>query len=162
MSTDINTNACLSFRIGSETFATSVNHAHEILELTKITKIPHAPVFMKGVTNLRGTVLPVIDTRIKFGFPATAATDDSCIIVLNIEANNRNIVIGALVDSVTEVFDVLPGDIKPLPTIGARYNAGFIKGTIKSGDDFILFLDIDKVFSTEEMIQIQHAECSVD
>jgi len=145
----------LSFKVGQETFAASVTHVHEILELTKITKIPHAPAFMKGVTNLRGTVLPVVDTRIKFGFPTVEATPDTCIIVLNITVHDKSILVGALVDAVIEVFDAMADDIKPLPSIGSKYNTEFIKGTIKVGDDFILFLDIDKVFSTEELIQVQ-------
>jgi len=155
MSTVSNTDSCLSFRVGQEIFAASVAYVHEILELTKITKIPHAPAFMKGVTNLRGTVLPVVDTRIKFGLPAPETTQDACIIVLNITANDKKILIGALVDAVIEVVSYSVDEVKPLPSIGSKYNTDFIKGTTKMGDDFVLFLDIDRVFSSDELIQVQ-------
>ena len=151
-----NTEACLSFRIGGELFATSVFQAHEILPLSKITKVPHAPVFMKGVTNLRGSILPVIDTRLKFGFESQEPTEDTCIIVLNITTENTPVLLGALVDSVVEVFEISPEDVKPLPPIGAKYDTDFIKGAIKSRDDnFIMFLDVNKVFSTDELIKLK-------
>lgn len=154
----VQTDACLSFKIGTEIFAASVAHVNEILELTRITRVPHAPSFMIGVTNLRGAVLPVIDTRAKFGFPETAATPDTCIIVLNLTAGDKPILIGALVDAVVEVFDVAADAIKPLPPFGSRYRTDFITGTIKAGDEFIMLLDIEKVFTTAELAQIHHTD----
>lgn len=148
--------ACLSFRIGGELFATSVFQTHEILPLSKITTVPHAPVFMKGVTNLRGTILPVIDTRLKFGFDSQEPTDETCIIVLNIMVENTPVLLGALVDSVVEVFEITAEDIKPLPSIGS--NNDFIKGAIRSGDNFIMFLDVEKAFSTDELINLRAFE----
>ncbi|MDJ1493870.1 chemotaxis protein CheW [Cytophagaceae bacterium DM2B3-1] len=166
MSTEsVSIQSYLSFKLGQEIFAANVLTVNEVLEVGKITKVPHAPAFMRGVTNLRGTVLPVIDTRVKFGMTPVAETQDSCIIVLtiaqNVEANGeagKHIVIGALVDSVVEVFEASQEQIKPLPAMGVRYNANFIKGTFKVGEDFIMFLDIDKVFSSEELVVLNNSE----
>src|SRR5687768_11883119 len=94
----------LTFRLGGEIFAASVLHVIEILELSKITKVPRSPAFMRGVINLRGNVLPVIDTRSKFGLESAADTVDTCIMVLNIESGNEKIMVGALVDAVQEVL----------------------------------------------------------
>jgi purine-binding chemotaxis protein CheW len=155
MTTPLNNDSCLTYKIGQETFAASVNHVHEILEMRKITKIPHSPVFMKGVTNLRGIVLPVVDTRIKFGLPAAEPTLDTCIVVLNLMVNDNTVLVGALVDSVVEVFDAKEEDIKPLPPIGSKYDSDFIKGTVKVGEEFILFLDVHRVFTTDELMKVQ-------
>ncbi|MDJ1501415.1 chemotaxis protein CheW [Xanthocytophaga agilis] len=162
MSTEsVSIQSYLSFKLGQEIFAANVLTVNEVLEVGKITKVPHAPAFMRGVTNLRGTVLPVIDTRVKFGMTPVAETQDSCIIVLTIAQNaeaGKHIVIGALVDSVVEVFEASQEQIKPLPAMGVRYNANFIKGTFKVGEDFIMFLDIDKVFSSEELVVLNSSE----
>ncbi|MDJ1479712.1 chemotaxis protein CheW [Cytophagaceae bacterium YF14B1] len=162
MSTEsVSIQSYLSFKLGQEIFAANVLTVNEVLEVGKITKVPHAPAFMRGVTNLRGTVLPVIDTRVKFGMTPVAETQDSCIIVLTIAQNaeaGKHIVIGALVDSVVEVFEASQEQIKPLPAMGVRYNANFIKGTFKVGEDFIMFLDIDKVFSSEELVVLNNSE----
>jgi purine-binding chemotaxis protein CheW len=149
--------AYLSFRIGTEVFAASVAQIHEILELTRITRVPHAPPFMKGVTNLRGSVLPVIDTRAKFGFPQTPPTPDTSIIVLDITTSDKNFMLGALVDAVIEVFEMSPDALKPLPPFGSKYPAEFVTGMIQKDDGFVMLLDIGKVFTTAELIQLQHS-----
>lgn len=99
-------NSYLSFKLENETFAVTVERVHEILEIPTVTKVPKSPDFMTGVINLRGNVLPVIDTRIKFGLAKTDFTIDSCIIVLSIMMENEQITIGALVDSVQEVLEL--------------------------------------------------------
>lgn len=152
MMTDASKESCVSFKIGQEIFAVSVRHIHEILEVGKITAIPHAPTFMKGVMNLRGAVLPVVDSRIKFGMPATQVTEDTSILVLDLTVGEKKLRIGAMVDAVNEVFEVDAETIIPLPAIGTRYNTDFIRGTVKSGEDFILFLDVIKVFTTDELV----------
>jgi purine-binding chemotaxis protein CheW len=156
------TTAYLSFRIGTEIFAASVTQIHEILELTRITRVPHAPPYMRGVTNLRGTVLPVIDSRAKFGFPETPPTPDTSIVVLDITSDDKNIVLGALVDAVIEVFELSPEALKPLPPFGSKYPAEFVTGMIQKDDGFVMLLDIEKVFTTAELVQLQqsHHEAS--
>jgi len=147
----------LTFRLGDEIFAASVAKVLEILELSKITKVPRSPGFMRGVINLRGNVLPVIDTRSKFGLEKTPDTVNTCIMVLNLEIGIEQITVGALVDAVLEVFEIDESRTLPPPTLGSKYKAEFITGMFKSDQDFIMLLDMDKVFSTEELTIVQEA-----
>lgn len=150
----------LSFKLDEEIFAVDVAKVHEVLEFTTITKIPRVPDFMSGVINLRGSVVPVIDLRMKFGLSKTERTIDTCIIVLEISIEGEKIVIGALADSVQEVFDIEPHQIEPAPNIGNRYKANFIMGMGKRDENFIMILDIDKIFSSEELEVFQEAGSS--
>lgn len=145
----------LSFKLGEETFAANVSKVLNILEMTKITKVPKAPEYMKGVINLRGTVLPLVDTRIKFGLSATEFTVNTCILVLDIEVGEENIQVGALVDAVQEVLEIEPQQILPPPNIGSKYHSQFILGMYKASEDqFIMILDMDKVFSADEIMEL--------
>ena len=155
------TKSFLSFKLAQEHFAIEVMKIMEILEVPKITKVPHAPDFLKGVVNLRGGVLPVIDARIKFGLPSIAMTVDTCILVLSIELNEENITVGALVDSVSEVFEMEEKHIQPSPSIGAKYRADFIQGMIKEKDQFMMLLNIDKVFSSEDLESLLETKAEV-
>lgn len=146
---------CLSFKLGEEVFAIDVSKVINILEMSHITKIPKAPEYMKGVINLRGTVLPVIDLRTKFGLPEKEATVDTSIIVLSIDLSGEQVLIGTLVDAVREVLELKTADIAPSPTIGAKYNSGFIEGMWRINEKFIMILNIDKVFSTDEVIDFK-------
>jgi purine-binding chemotaxis protein CheW len=146
----------LTFRLDDELFATSVADVSEILELSKITKVPRAPHFMRGVINLRGTVLPVVDTRLKFGIEKTPDTVNTCILVLNLTIDGQQIVLGAVVDSVQEVLEIDTTSIQPAPSIGSRYKSGFISGMVKHQDQFIMLLNIGLVFSTEELSILQN------
>jgi purine-binding chemotaxis protein CheW len=145
----------LTFQMGDEVFAANVSKVLEILEIPAITKVPQAPSFMRGVINLRGTVLPVIDTRAKFGLPVVSDTIDTCIIVLNIEKQHETIAIGAIVDAVQEVTEIDDTTIQPVPGIGIKYKTEFITGMVKLNDRFIILLNIDKVFTTEEATLLQ-------
>ncbi len=145
----------LTFKLGEELFAVHVGKVLNILELVKITEIPRSPDYMKGVINLRGSVLPVIDTRIKFGMSPTVYTQNTCIIVLNVDIEDEIVDVGALVDSVQEVLEVDDEQIQPPPSIGAKYKSEFINGMIKNDDIFIMLLNMDKVFSTDEVIELQ-------
>ena len=145
-------NSFLSFKLGDETFAANVSKVLTILEMTKITKVPQAPAYMQGVINLRGTVLPVIDTRIKFGLSPTEFSANTCILVLDIEIENESLHIGGLVDSVQEVLEIEPHQILPPPNIGNRYKSQFINGMFKlTEDEFIMLLDMDKIFNVEDL-----------
>ena len=146
----------LSFRLGEETFATDVQKVLNILELKPITKVPHAPEFMRGVINLRGNVLPVIDMRVKFGMTKIETSVDTCIIVLNVAINGEEVMLGILVDAVSEVLEIDENLIEPSPSIGTRYKAEFLKGMWRNGEDsFIMLLNIDLIFSTDEVIMLQ-------
>lgn len=144
-------NSFLSFKLGDEEFAAHVGKVLNILEMTKITEVPRAPEYMKGVINLRGTVLPVIDTRIKFGMPATAYTTNTCIIVLDIDMDGESIHVGALVDSVQAVLEFDSTDIMPAPSIGSKYRSEFIEGVVNVDNKFIMILNMDAVFSSDEL-----------
>ena len=148
-------NSYLSFKLGQEMFATHVNNVLNILELTDITPVPRSPAYMKGVINLRGAVLPVVDTRLKFSMPAIVNTNDTCILVLNVNIDNEEVNIGGLVDSVQEVLEIDSKDILPAPSIGNKYKTEFIKGVYMVNEEFVMLLDMDKIFSTDELIIIK-------
>jgi len=147
----VTTQSYLTFRLGEESFAAHVSYVLEILEVTKITRVPRSPEYMRGVVNLRGNVLPVIDTRQKFGFETVADTVNTCIIVLNIETDKQKIMLGALVDSVQEVLDIDPATIQQPPSLGSKYRSEFIEGMVKEGDQFVMILNAALVFSTDEV-----------
>ena len=150
------TNQYLAFHLGEEVFAVEVSHVREILEYTAPTKIPQTPEFMKGVINLRGSVVPVIDMRLKLGLADKEITVDTCIIVVEALFDGEKTVMGALVDSVREVFELEPDQIEPSPKIGTQLKTEFIKGMGKKDDSFFIILDIDRVFSAEELAAVQH------
>lgn len=148
------TTSFLSFKLSSENFTIPVMKILEILEVPKITKVPQAPNFLVGVINLRGAVLPVIDTRVKFGMSPIEYTINTCILVLSIEVNEETIEVGALVDSVSKVFELNENKILPSPTIASKYRVDYVKGMIQEDDHFLMVLDIDKVFSSNDLDSI--------
>lgn len=150
----------LTFKLDEEVFGVDVAKVREILDLIKITKVPQTPDFMRGVINLRGSVVPVVDMRLKFGLEATESTVNTCIVVVEVELEGENTVLGALVDSVQEVFELEPTEIEPAPRIGTKLKTEFIKGMGKRDDRFIILLNIDKVFSTEELELVQSVQTS--
>ncbi len=156
MSNSVETlNSFLTFRLGDELFAANVSKVLEILEIPKITKVPRSPAFMRGVVNLRGNVLPVIDTRNKFGLPSVEDTINSCILVLTIALEDKEIVLGTIVDAVQEVMEIEDSAIQPLPSVGTKYKSEFIEGMVKRDDQFIMILDINRLFSSNEASILQ-------
>jgi purine-binding chemotaxis protein CheW len=141
----------LTFKLTEEVFAVDVAKVREILELTTITKVPRTPDYMRGVINLRGSVVPVMDMRLKFGMPATEKTVNTCIIVVEVLHEGEIIVIGALADSVQEVFELEPDQIEPAPRIGTKFTTDFILGMGKNNGQFIMILNIDRTFSSAEL-----------
>lgn len=141
----------LTFKLDDEFFAINVCKVLEILEVKPITKVPKSPSFMKGVINLRGNILPVIDTRNKFSMQAEEFTIDTCIIVLNINTGKEPLLVGAIVDSVQKVVDIPTESIQPSVSFGAIYREDFLNGIGKVDEDFVMILNIDKVFSAEEI-----------
>jgi purine-binding chemotaxis protein CheW len=155
MSTSNQIQTYLSFKMSEELFAINVSKVINILEIRQITKVPKTPVYMKGVINLRGTVLPVVDLRIKFGLPEKENTVDTSIIVLNIEKDGETIMLGTLVDAVREVLELKDDEIAPSPSIGTKYNSGFIQGMYRMEEHFIMILDIDKIFSVDDIVDVK-------
>jgi purine-binding chemotaxis protein CheW len=154
----------LTFKLGNEVFATDVAKVREVLDLTAITAIPRTPPFMRGVINLRGSVVPVVDLRLCFDMTKTESTRNTCIVVVEVLLDNEATVIGALADSVEEVIDLEPEQIQPAPRIGTQIRTDFIKGMGKRDTQFIMILDIDKVFSAEELasVRVQDANRPVE
>lgn len=144
----------LTFKLAEEVFSLDVSKVREILELTNITKVPRTPEYMRGVINLRGSVVPVVDLRLKFGMSATENTINTCIIVVEVKMDDEIIVLGALADSVQEVVEMEPDHIEAAPHIGTRLNTEFIRGMGKVDNHFVMILDIDKVFSEYELTTI--------
>lgn len=157
--TDITeTRQYLTFKLGAETFAIEVAKVREVLDLTTITAIPKTPEFMAGVINLRGNVVTVVDLRLCFGMPKTENTRNTCIVVVEVRLDNESIVIGALADSVEEVINLEPEQIQPAPRMGTQLRTDFIQGMGKRDTQFIMILDIDRVFSAEEIAVVCEPE----
>ena len=145
----------LTFKLDDEIFALDIGKVREVLDFTSITKVPRTPEFMRGVINLRGSVVPVVDLRLKFGMAKTEKTVNTCIIIVEVTVDNETTILGALADSVQEVMDLEPDHIEPAPKIGTRLSTEFIKGMGKHNDHFIIILDVDKIFSTDELALVQ-------
>jgi len=150
-------NSYLSFKLGDDEFAAHVSKVLNILEMIKITPVPRSPEYMKGVVNLRGAVLPIIDTRIKFGMTPTEYTQNTCIVVMDILMDKDTIQLGALVDSVVSVIEIENDQIQPPPSLGSKYKSEFILGVAKIEEHFIMILDMDKVFSSDELIMVMES-----
>ncbi|MBP7232730.1 MAG: purine-binding chemotaxis protein CheW [Syntrophaceae bacterium] len=141
----------LAFKMDGEVFALDVSQVREILDYTKITKVPQTPDYMKGVINLRGAVVPVVDMRLKFNMPSQERTVNTCIIVVEVHLEEEQAVLGVLVDSVQAVFGLEPSKVEPPPRIGTKLNTDFILGMGKRGEDLVIILDVDRIFSLDEM-----------
>jgi len=141
----------LTFKLGEEEFGAHVSQVLNILEMTRITEVPQAPDYMKGVINLRGMVLPVIDTRIKFGMTETEYTHNTCIVVMDIEMEGDTIHLGAIVDEVLSVVEIEDSQIEPPPSLGNQYQSDFILGMAKIEDQFVMLLEMKRIFSSEEI-----------
>src|SRR5580698_5777249 len=150
----------LTFKLGNESFGIDVAKVREILDFTTITEIPRTPEFMSGVINLRGNVVPVVDLRLCFQMSKTVRTRNTCIVVVEVLLESEPTVIGALADSVEEVIDLEPDQIQPAPRIGTQIRTDFIKGIGKRDTQFIMILDIDRVFSAEELAAVRVPEAS--
>ena len=141
----------LTFKLSGEVFGVDVAKVREILEFTSITKIPRTPEFMCGVINLRGSVVPVMDMRRKFGMPQSEKTVNTCIVVVEVLHEGEIVVVGALADSVQEVCELEPDRIEPPPRIGTGFNTDFIQGMGNDDGQFIMILNIDNTFNNTEL-----------
>jgi purine-binding chemotaxis protein CheW len=149
------TNQYLTFQLSEEIFALDIAKVREVLEYTKVTKVPQTPDMMIGVINLRGSVVPVIDLRLKFGMGMSERTVNTCIIIIEVAIDDEITLIGALVDSVKEVMDMDSDHIEPPPKIGTQLNTEYIKGMGKQNEQFVIILDIEKIFSVDELSMVQ-------
>ena len=141
----------ITFRLGDELFAIDVIQVREVLDRTAITRVPTAPSYVRGVVNVRGTAIPVVDLRLKFGLPAHTDTVHTRIIVLEVMLDGEKAVVGGLADSVHDVICLDPQQIDEAPRLAMRWRSELIKGMGKQGDEFVIILDINRVFSSDEV-----------
>ena len=161
MSTAITSSAqYITFHLGNELFAIDVAQVREILELTQITRVPTAPDYLRGVVNVRGKAIPVVDLRRKFGLPPAADTLNSRVVVLELELEGEVTVVGGIADSVHEVIELDPAQINPPPRIASRWRTELIRGMARRGEQFIIILDIGTVFASDELALLQEAGAS--
>jgi purine-binding chemotaxis protein CheW len=156
MSNDVkvSTSQHLTFRLEGELFALEVAQVREVLDLVPITKVPRAPDYMRGMINVRGSVVPVVDLRVKFGIAPNETTRDSRIIVLEVDIDGEKMVVGAIADAVHEVTELEAGEIEAVPRIGMRWNTSFMRGIGKRNERFVILLDVDRIFSDTEIDQV--------
>jgi len=154
---DTQTNSYLTFKLGEEEFGIHVSQVLNILEMTKITSIPQSPDFMKGVINLRGMVLPVVDIRLKFGLPEIPPTNNTCIIVMDLKLGDEIVHIGSIVDEVVSVLEIEEDQIEGSPNLGKQYQSEFIQGMAREDDAFIMLLDMERVFNAAEISSISES-----
>jgi len=144
----------LTFRLDKELFGVDIAKVREVLEFSTVTKVPRTPAFMRGVINLRGNVVPVVDMRLKMGLPCTERTVDTCVIITEVVVDQDAVIVGALVDSVQEVLELDGGSVVPPPHIGTRIDTSVIYGMGKRDDQFVMILDIDRVFPSGELKEV--------
>ncbi|MDT8442677.1 MAG: chemotaxis protein CheW [Desulfuromonadales bacterium] len=147
----------VTFSLGKELFGVEVTRTREILSMTSVTKVPQTPDYLLGVINLRGQVVPVVDMRLKLGLPAGEETEDTCIIVVEVQVDGETIVVGALSDAVREVLEIRQDQIEPAPRLGTRLKTEFITGMGKVDEQFMILLNIDRVFSSDDLTIVQDA-----
>jgi purine-binding chemotaxis protein CheW len=158
MKTIDQTHHYLSIKLNDELFAINVKKVLEVLQKQHITQVPNVPDFIKGVINFRGEIVPVIEARQKFKMPERATTQKNVIIVLDLEVKDKKILLGVIVDGVKDVLELSDEDIKDVPDMGTNYNIEFIKGMVKLDNGFLMLLNVDRVFSSEEINIIDNTQ----
>ena len=144
----------LTFRLGAEDYAFEILKVQEIIKLLEITRVPRTPSFVKGVINLRGKVIPIVDLRLKFNMEAHDPTNKTCIIVVQVARGDTKVIMGTIVDEVSEVLDITNNQIEAAPVLGSEVDTHFILGMAKVKDRVKILLDVDRVLSTDEIIKV--------
>ena len=148
----------VTFKLDAETYALPISQVREVLEFKTVTKVPKMPSFVRGVINLRGMVLPVVDMRQIFNLGRTEKTSDTRVMVVEVVVDGERTTVGALADAVRDVVDFDEGKLSPPPKIGARLHTEFIRAVGRNDEDFVLILDMDRVFSRQEFAQLTELE----
>jgi purine-binding chemotaxis protein CheW len=144
----------LTFYVAGEEYAVNILKVKEIIEFDTVTAVPNTAPWIRGVTNLRGNVVPVIDLAVKFGLPASQTSKLSCIVITEVSYSGDKLTMGVMADSVNQVLDFLQNDIEETPPFGTRVRLEFLLGMGKMGKKFCLILDIDKVLSADEIVAV--------
>ena len=147
----------LTFLLGGEMFAIDILNIKEIIEYGSLTTVPMMPEFIRGVINLRGAVVPVVDLSVRFGRKSMEVTRRTCIVIIEVEAEGEKQDMGIVVDSVSEVLEIPRSEIEPAPAFGARIRVDFIQGMGKINGRFVVMLNADHVLSIDEMVVLTQA-----
>ncbi|MBN1931960.1 MAG: purine-binding chemotaxis protein CheW [Desulfobacterales bacterium] len=147
----------LTFSLAAEEYGIAILRVKEIIGMMPITPVPQVPEFVKGVINLRGKVIPVIDLRLKFEMATTDYTERNCVIVVEVAGQEGTIMMGLVVDSVSEVLNIKAEDIEETPTFGIQLNTEYILGIGKTEEGIKILLDIDRVLNTQEIAIVEEA-----
>jgi purine-binding chemotaxis protein CheW len=151
---DRNVHQYLTFMIAGEEYAVSLLKVREIIEYDTVTEVPKTPEWIRGVINLRGSVVPVIDLAVKLRQAPSVAGKLTCIVITEVECEGEATVMGIMADSVRQVIDLNPQDVEPPPTFGTRVKVDYLLGMARSGRKFCLILDTEKVLSTDELLEL--------
>ncbi len=151
----------LTFMLNSEIFAIGILRIKEIIEYGNLTEVPRMPGFIRGVINLRGAVVPVIDLGSRFGKQASTVSRRTCIVIIEVQHDDAQQVVGVMVDAVNEVLDIPATEIEPAPSFGAKIRADFIRGMGKVDGKFVIILNVDHVLSLDEMSSLAGVETAV-
>ncbi len=149
------TDQYLTFTLAEETFAIEIVKVREVIDYVHVTRVPRMPDYLRGVINLRGSVVPVIDLRLILGMPSIEKTVDTCVIIAEVMIDGEALHLGMLADSVQEVIDVNPSQIDPPPKLGSMLDTKFIRGMGKRDEGFFIILNIDQVLSVDEIAGIE-------
>ena len=153
-STEVADQQFLSFQIAGEEYAARILRVREIIEYGVVTRVPTTPPWVRGVLNLRGGVVPVIDLAVKFGLPPGEITARTCIVIVEVGLGGETALMGVVADAVSQVMEVQPQDVEPPPSFGTRVRIEYLKGMAKADKKFVLLLDIDRVLSSDELVGV--------
>jgi len=149
---DVELTQYLTFCLAEEEYAIGVLRVKEIIEYDTVTRVPSTPPWIRGVINLRGGVVPVVDLAVKLGLPERPVTRRTCIVIVEIDLDGERALMGVMADAVSQVVDIPPADIEPAPAFGTRVRVDYLKGMGRAGRKFVLMLDIDRALSTDELL----------
>jgi purine-binding chemotaxis protein CheW len=152
----------LTFFLAGEEYAIGILKVKEIIEYDTVTVVPKTPKWIRGVINLRGSVVPVVDLAVKFGLEERSVTRTTCIVILEGQSENQNTTMGIVADSVNQVIDFAEEDIREVPEFGTRVRVDYLLGMAQVGKKFALLLDVDKVLSTEELLDLNEVSANAD
>src|SRR5258707_15090356 len=152
----------LTFLLANEEYAIGILKVKEIIEYDTVTTVPKTPKWVRGVINLRGAVVPVVDLAIKFGLELKPVTKTTCIVIIETQFESQNTTIGILVDAVSQVMELATEDLQPVPEFGTRVKVDYLLGMAQLGKRFALLLDVDKVLSTDELLHLNGVASSAE
>ena len=152
----------LTFLLANEEYAIGILKVKEINEYDTVTTVPRTPKWVRGVINLRGAVVPVVDLAIKFGLELTPVTKTTCIVIVETQFESQNTTIGIIVDAVSQVMELATDDLQPVPEFGTRVKVDYLLGMAQLGKKFALLLDVDRVLSTDELLHLNGVASSAE